>query len=73
MSNQALKKGYFSRDKTTTKKRLGQPLWRSGLVPPAAQGVILETLDRVPRQALCMMSASPSVSLPLSRSLSLSL
>ena len=31
----------------------GQPWWRSGLAPPAAQGVILETLDGVPRQALC--------------------
>ena len=38
----------------------GQPWWRSGLAPPAAQGVILETLDRVPCQALCMMLASPS-------------
>ena len=26
-------------------KRSGQPQWRSGLVPPAARGVILETLD----------------------------
>lgn len=38
----------------------GQSRWHSGLVPPAAQGVILETLDRVPPQALCMMPASPS-------------
>ena len=25
--------------------RMGQPLWPSGLVPPSAQGVILETWD----------------------------
>ena len=30
------------------KYREGQPRWRSGLALPAAQGVILETLDRVP-------------------------
>ena len=42
------------------KKKAGQPQWRSSLAPPAAQGMILETLDRVPRQALCMMPASPS-------------
>ena len=40
------------------KLSLGQPRWRSGLAPPAARGVILETLDRVPRQALCMEPAS---------------
>ena len=47
---------------------LGQPWWCSGLAPPTAQGVILETLARVPRQALRMMPASPSacVSAPLS-------
>ena len=38
----------------------GQPRRRSGLAPPAAQVVILETLDRVPRQALCMVPASSS-------------
>ena len=27
------------------KKVVGQPRWRSGLALPAAQGVILETLD----------------------------
>ena len=54
----------------------GQRRWRSGLAPPATQGVILETLDRVPRQALCMEPAFPSacvsdsLSLPLSLSLS---
>ena len=47
------------------KRKGGQPWWRSGLAPPAAQGVILETLNRVPRQALCMMPASPSPSLSL--------
>ena len=39
---------------------LGQPWWRSSLALPAAQGVILETLDRVPRRAPCMEPASPS-------------
>ena len=34
------------------KLEMGQPWWCSGLAPPAAQGVILETLDRVPHQAL---------------------
>ena len=29
----------------------GQPRWRSGLAPPAAWGVILETGDQVPHQA----------------------
>ena len=38
----------------------GQPRWRSGLAPPAAWGVILETRDRVPRRASCMEPASPS-------------
>ena len=33
----------------------------SGLAPPSAQGVILETQDRVPCQAPCMEPASPSV------------
>ena len=40
--------------------KIGQPQWCSGLAPPAAQGVILETPDRVPRQALCMEPASAS-------------
>ena len=31
----------------------GQPVWLSVLVPPSAQGVILESRDRVPRQAPC--------------------
>ena len=38
----------------------GQPGWLSGLAPPSAQGVILETWDRVPRPAPCMELASPS-------------
>ena len=36
------------------------PGWLSGLAPPSAQGVILETWDGVPRQAPCMEPASPS-------------
>ena len=38
----------------------GQPQWCSGLAPPAAWGVILETWYRVPCQASCMEPASPS-------------
>ena len=50
---------------------LGQPGWLSGLAPPSAQGVILETRDRVPRQAPCMEPASPSAYVFASLSLSL--
>ena len=38
----------------------GQAKWLSGLAPPSAQGMILESWDRVPRQAPCMEPASPS-------------
>ena len=39
----------------------GSPGVLSGLAPPrSAQGVILETWDRVPRRAPCMEPASPS-------------
>ena len=38
----------------------GQPQWPSGLMPPSAQGVILETRDQVPCWAPCMVPASPS-------------
>ena len=41
------------------------------LALPSSQGVILETLDRVPRQALSMEPASPSACVCLSLSLSL--
>ena len=50
----------------------GQLLWRSGLAPPAAQGVILETLDRVPRPAPRVGPASPSACVSASLSLCLS-
>ena len=43
----------------------GQPRWLSGLVQPSAQGLILETRDRVPHQAPCMKPASLSASLSL--------
>ena len=48
-------------------RKCGQPGWFSGLVPPAAQGVILEMRDRVPPGAPGMEPASPSacVSAPL--------
>ena len=42
------------------KSSSGQPRWLSGLVPPSAWGVILETRDRVPYQSPCMEPASPS-------------
>ena len=53
------------------KHMLGQPRWRSGLAPPAAQGVILETPDGVPHRAFCMEPASPSACVSASLSLSL--
>ena len=40
--------------------------WHSGLAPPSAQGVNLETPDRVPRWAPCMEPASPSASVSAS-------
>ena len=44
-----------------------QPRWLSGLAPPLARGVILETQDQVLRRAPCMEPASRlPVSLPLS-------
>ena len=52
---------------------VGQPGWLSGLALPSAQGVILETLDRVPCQALCVEPASPSACISASLSLSVSL
>ena len=42
------------------KLKLGQPGWLSSLAPPWVQGLILETRDRVPRQAPCTEPASPS-------------
>ena len=51
---------------------VGQPWWRSGLAPPAAQGMILETLDRVPCRAPCI-GACFSLYLCLCLSLSLCL
>ena len=51
------------------KTKIGQPGWRSGLAPPAARGVILETRYRVPRQAPCMEPASPSACVSASLSL----
>ena len=41
----------------------GQIGWLSGLAPPLAQGMILETWNRVPRQAPYMKPASPSLCL----------
>ena len=53
-------------------KLMRTPGWLSGLVPPLAQGVILETWDWVPHRAPCMEPASPSACVCLSLSLSLS-
>ena len=47
-----------------------QPGWLSGLALPSAQGLILETQDRVPRWAPCMEPASPSACVSASLSLS---
>ena len=55
-----------------TKKTFGQPWWPSSLVPPSARGVILETWDRVPRQAPCTEPASPSACVSASLSLCVS-
>ena len=49
---------------------IGQPGWLSGLALPSAQGVILETQDRVPHQTPCMEPASPSACISASLSLS---
>ena len=42
-----------------------KPWWLSGLAPSSAQGVILETRDRVPPRAPCMGGLPPSASLSL--------
>ena len=52
---------------------LGQPWWLRGLAMPSAQGLILETLNQVPCQALFMEPASPSACVSASLSLFLSL
>ena len=62
----------FSR-KQASKMRPGQPGWLSGLALPSAQGVILESWHRVPRQAPCMEPASPSAWVSASLSLCVSL
>ena len=54
-----------------TFQKVGQPWWLNGLVLPAAQGVILESRDRVLRGAPCIEPASPlPVSLPFNLSVS---
>ena len=49
----------------------GQPRLLSGLVPPSAQGVILDTGDGVPSRDPCMEPASPSACVSASLSFSL--
>ena len=46
--------------------------WLSGLALPSTHGLILETRDRVPRQAPCMEPASPSSCVSASLTLSMS-
>ena len=46
-----------------------QPGWLSSLAPPSAQGMILETWDRVPHQAPYMKPAPPSACFSASLSL----
>ena len=55
------------------KQATGQPEWHSGLALPSAQGVILESQNRVPYRAPGTEPASPSVCVSSSLSLSLSL
>ena len=50
----------LKKKKKLKKKSIRQPGWLSGLAPPSAQGVILETLNRALRPAPCMEPASPS-------------
>ena len=46
-------------------QKFGQPGWLSGLALPLAQGLILETRDRVPCRTPCVEPASPSAPLSL--------
>ena len=46
-------------------QKFEQPGWLSSLALPSAQGLILETRDRVPCRAPCMEPASPSAPLSL--------
>ena len=59
-------------NKSDEEFKVGQPGWFSGLEPPSAQGLILETRDRVPYQAPCMEPASPSACVFASLSVCLS-
>ena len=58
-------------NKLTKMVTVGTPGWLSGLAPPPAQGMILETQNQVPHQASCMDPASPSACVSASLSLSL--
>ena len=52
---------------------IGQPGWLSSLALPSAQGLILESRDRVPCRSSCMEPASPSACVSAALSLSFSL
>ena len=62
-----------SRKNVVQQSKTRQPEWLSGLAPPSAQGLILETRDQVWCQAPCMEPASPSAYVTDSLSLSLCL
>ena len=50
---------------------IGKPEWLSGLAPPSAQGMVLETRDQVPHRLPAWSLLLPlPVSLPLSLSIS---
>ena len=74
MQSQSKPQAFFVEvDKLILKLAQGQPWWPSSLVPPSAQGVILETWDQVPCPAPCMEPASPSAYVSASLFLSVSL
>ena len=52
--------------------KCGQSGWLSGLAPPSAQGMILETRDGVPHWASCMEPASHSACVSASLSVCVS-
>ena len=69
LKKEAATRGDNRRKRSKKLKILGIPGWRSGLAPAFGPGRILETRDRIPRQAPCMEPASPSACVCLSLSL----
>ena len=68
---QAVYISLYENDGTVENPLMGQSGWLSSLALPSAQGVILESRDRVPCEAPCMEPASPSACVSASLSLSL--